>query len=211
MPAEQPEATSPPTEVITRIARGRSGPARTRSAWTPTALPISTAASSNVPRFAGPAGIAEASATPDASSDAWPIVSSTPIAWPAAANARIGRAPGDDAQEQRLGQRPRPAGHAQPVAQLADQVPDPRVALRRRGDPLGAGQPMGGDPDRDAGRQQPGNAPPRRARRSRRGPGRTARGSRPTRSRRRRRGRRPARRRPSRASSSARCPRGRRA
>ena len=85
---------------------------------TPTALPISTAASSNVPRLAGPAGIADASATPEAISAAWPIVSSTPIAWPAAANAEDGRAPGDRAQEQRLDQRPRPADDAQPVPEL---------------------------------------------------------------------------------------------
>jgi len=62
---------------------------RFESAGTPIALPISTAANSNVPRFDGPAGTALASATPEAMSAACPIESSTPIDWPTAAQARI--------------------------------------------------------------------------------------------------------------------------
>ena len=124
---------------------------------TPIALPISTAASSNVPRLAGPAGIADASATPDASSAAWPIVSCTSTDWPAAANARIVAPQAIALSRQRLDERPRPARDAQPVAQPGDRLADPRVALGPGRDPLGARQAVRGDPDRESDRQQPGH------------------------------------------------------
>ena len=80
----------PPIDVTSTIVTWTiRAIAKASDSGMPTALPSWTVASSNVPRFAGPAGIAEASATPDASSAAWPIVSSYPIAWPAAANPRI--------------------------------------------------------------------------------------------------------------------------
>jgi len=73
-------ATAPPTEVTTRIAAWTiSARANAESAGTPIALPISTAASSNVPRFDGPAGTALARATPDAMSAACPMDRCSPI------------------------------------------------------------------------------------------------------------------------------------
>ena len=101
--------------------------------------------------------MAVASATPAASSDAWPIVSSMPIAWPAAAKARTVAAPGDDAEQERLDERPRPPGDREPAPQLAGQLADLRPARRDGGDPLGAGQPVGRDPERQDDDQQPGH------------------------------------------------------
>ncbi len=73
-------AIPPPTDVTTRIVAWTiKARANAESAGMPIALPISTAASSNVPRFDGPAGTALARATPDVINAAWPIDSSSPI------------------------------------------------------------------------------------------------------------------------------------
>src|SRR4029079_6556706 len=71
----QASAATPPIDVTTRIETGAMSPiANASDELTPIALPISTAASSNVPRLAGPAGIADASAAPDAGRPPWPAV-----------------------------------------------------------------------------------------------------------------------------------------
>ena len=173
---------------------------------TPTALPISTAASSNVPRFAGPAGIADASATPDASSAAWPIVSWTPDAPGRPPRTRGSVAPqATTLSDERLDERPRPARDGQPAAELAGQLADPRPALgARRRSASAPGRRWAAIPTASADGEQ---------RRRRRRPTSTALATiaadaqdedrRRARSRRRRPGRRPARRRPSRGSSCA--------
>ena len=102
---------------------------------------------SNVPRFDGPAGTAAASATPEAMSAAWPIVS-----W----SRSTGRPPPSRGSRRprrpRCRRAPRPSVRGRPATASPSWSRRPRSWIRGQRsttarEPVGAGQPVGDHPD----------------------------------------------------------------